>query len=131
MQVPQLLAGALVDIGVNRLVFLFLASIALIIVGDFLDPLAAILVFVPLLLPTLAALQIDPIWFGVILVINMELANITPPVGLNLFIIQAIEPNITYAEVFRGTVPFMIVILILLAIVLAFPQVAIWLPARH
>ena len=98
--------------------------------GDFLDPLAAILVFVPLLLPTLAALQIDPIWFGIILVINMELANITPPVGLNLFIIQAIEPSITYAEVFRGTVPFMIVIVILLTIVLLFPQLALWLPAR-
>jgi len=130
MQVPQLFAGFLVDMGLNRLVFLALTSIALIIVGDFLDPLAAILVFVPLLLPTLAALQIDPVWFGVILVINMELANITPPVGLNLFIIQAIEPNITYAQVFRGTVPFMIVIFILLAIVLVFPQVALWLPAK-
>lgn len=130
MQVPQLLASVLLDLGLNRLVFLALASIALIIVGDFLDPLAAILVFVPLLLPTLAALQIDPVWFGVLLVINMELANITPPVGLNLFIIQAIEPNITYAQVFRGTVPFMITILILLAIVLVFPQVALWLPAK-
>lgn len=130
MQVPQLFAGFLVDLGLNRLVFLVLTSIALIIVGDFLDPLAAILVFVPLLLPTLTVLQIDPIWFGVVLVINMELANITPPVGLNLFIIQAIEPNITYAQVFRGTVPFMIAILILLAIVLVFPQVALWLPAK-
>jgi len=130
MQVPQSLADGLVHLGLNRLVFLALASLALIIVGDFLDPLAAILVFVPLLLPTLAALQIDPIWFGIVLVINMELANITPPVGLNLFIIQAIEPSITYAEVFRGTVPFMIVILILLTIVLLFPQLALWLPAR-
>jgi len=128
--VPQSLADGLVHMGLNRLVFLALASLALIIVGDFLDPLAAILVFVPLLLPTLTALQIDPIWFGIILVINMELANITPPVGLNLFIIQAIEPSITYAEVFRGTVPFMIVILMLLAIVLLFPQLALWLPAR-
>jgi C4-dicarboxylate transporter DctM subunit len=130
MQVPQSLADGLVHMGLNRFVFLALASIALIIVGDFLDPLAAILVFVPLLLPTLAALQIDPIWFGVVLVINMELANITPPVGLNLFIIQAIEPSISYAEVFRGTVPFMIVILIVLTIVLLFPQLALWLPAR-
>jgi C4-dicarboxylate transporter DctM subunit len=130
MQVPQSLADGLVHLGLNRLVFLALASVALIIVGDFLDPLAAILVFVPLLLPTLAALQIDPIWFGILIVINMELANITPPVGLNLFIIQAIEPSITYAEVFRGTVPFMIVIVILLAIMLLFPQLALWLPAR-
>jgi C4-dicarboxylate transporter DctM subunit len=130
MQVPQLLADNLVHLGVNRLLFLVLASVALIVVGDFLDPLAAILVFVPLLLPTLAALHIDPIWFGVLLVINMELANITPPVGLNLFIIQAIEPSITYAEVFRGTVPFMIVIVVLLAAVLLFPQIALWLPGR-
>lgn len=130
MQVPQLLADSLVHLGVNRLLFLVLASIALIIVGDFLDPLAAILVFVPLLLPTLTALHIDPIWFGVVLVINMELANITPPVGLNLFIIQAIEPSITYAEVFRGTVPFMVVIVVLLIAVLLFPQIALWLPGR-
>jgi C4-dicarboxylate transporter DctM subunit len=129
MQVPQLLADALTNSGVDRLVFLAAASLCLIVVGDFLDPLAAILVFVPLLLPTFDALQIDPIWFGVLLVINMELANITPPVGLNLFVIQAIEPSVTYAGVFRGTVPFMIVIGVLLAATLLFPALALWLPA--
>jgi TRAP-type C4-dicarboxylate transport system permease large subunit len=60
----------------------------------------------------------------------MELANITPPVGLNLFVIQAIEPNITYAQVFRGTVPFMIVIGICLILVLLVPEISLWLPAR-
>lgn len=130
LQVPQLLAEQIVNFGLNRFSFLVLASIALVIVGDFLDPLAAILVFVPLLLPTLTSLHIDPIWFGIILVINMELANITPPVGLNLFVIQAIEPSVTYAEVFRGTVPFMIVIAILLIIVLLVPGIALWLPAQ-
>lgn len=130
MQVPQMLADGLVSLGIGPLVFLALTSLALIVVGDFLDPLAAILVFVPLLLPTLTALHIDPIWFGVLLVVNMELANITPPVGLNLFVIQAIEPNITYAEVFRGTVPFMIAIVLLLVIVLLFPEVSLWLPSR-
>jgi len=130
MQVPQLLADGLVHLGVSRIVFLVLASICLIVVGDFLDPLAAILVFVPLLLPTLTLLHIDPIWFGVLLVINMELANITPPVGLNLFIIQAIEPSINYAEVFRGTVPFMVVIGVVLVVVILFPQIALWLPGR-
>jgi C4-dicarboxylate transporter DctM subunit len=130
MQVPQMLADGLIHLGIGPMVFLALASLCLIVVGDFLDPLAAILVFVPLLLPTLGALHIDPIWFGVILVVNMELANITPPVGLNLFVIQAIEPNITYAEVFRGTVPFMIVIGICLILVLLVPQISLWLPAR-
>jgi C4-dicarboxylate transporter DctM subunit len=130
LQIPQLLADGLVHLGIGRLLFLMMASVALVVVGDFLDPLAAILVFVPLLLPTFSVLQIDPIWFGILLVINMELANITPPVGLNLFVIQAIGKGITYAEVFRGTVPFMIVIVIVLIAVLLVPQIALWLPAR-
>lgn len=128
MQIPQMLADGLVGLGMSPTVFLMLASVALIVVGDFLDPLAAILVFVPLLLPTLAALEIHPIWFGILLVINMELANITPPVGLNLFVIQAIEPSVTYAEVFRGTLPFMVVIVALLLATIAFPQIALVLP---
>ncbi len=130
MQVPQMLANALSELGISAYLFLLLTSIALIVIGDFLDPLAAILVFVPMLLPTLAALHIDPIWFGILLVINMELANITPPVGLNLFVIQAIEPSVTYAGVLRGTVPFMVVIGLLLLAVLSFPEIPLWLPSR-
>lgn len=129
LQIPQTLADGLTGLGIGPYSFLMVTSLALIVVGDFLDPLAAILVFVPLLLPTLSALHIDPIWFGVVLVINMELANITPPVGLNLFVIQAIEPSVSYAAVFRGTVPFMAVIVAALMLVLTFPDLALWLPA--
>ena len=86
-------------------------------------------IVVPVLLPALGALHIDPVWFGVLLVINMELANITPPVGLNLFVIQAIQKDITFQEVLRGTVPFMFVIVAALALIWWEPRLATWLPA--
>jgi C4-dicarboxylate transporter DctM subunit len=101
--------------------------ILLIFLGDFLDPISIILIVVPVLLPALTALQIDPIWFGVLIVINMELANITPPVGLNLFVIQAIQKDISFQEVLRGTVPFMFAIVVALLLIWWEPRLATWL----
>jgi C4-dicarboxylate transporter DctM subunit len=85
---------------------------------------------VPVLLPAMAALHIDPIWFGVLLVINMELANITPPIGLNLFVIQSIQPDITYDQVLRGALPFMGVLVAAILLVWWQPQLALWLTAQ-
>ncbi len=104
--------------------------LVLILLGDFLDPISIILIVVPVLLPAMAALHIDPIWFGVLLVINMELANITPPVGLNLFVIQGIQRDLSYQQVLRGTAPFMVVIVAALLLMWWQPQLSTWLPAQ-
>jgi C4-dicarboxylate transporter DctM subunit len=130
MQVPQFFAQWMEAAQVSTFVFILVTMLVLILLGDFLDPISIILIVIPVLLPALAALKIDTIWFGVLLVINMELANITPPVGLNLFVIQGIQKDLGYHEVLRGTAPFMVVIVIALLIVWWQPPLATWLPAR-
>ena len=130
MQIPQTFAQWLIDAKIGPLQFIGATLLLLLFLGDFLDPISIILIVVPVLLPALAVLKIDPIWFGVLLVINMELANITPPVGLNLFVIQSIQPDISYDQVLRGTVPFMFVIGLSLLIVWWQPGLATWLPAQ-
>ncbi len=130
MQIPQAFAQWIIDAGIGPFAFIAATMLLLIFLGDFLDPISIILIVVPVLLPAMAALKIDPIWFGVLLVINMELANITPPIGLNLFVIQSIQPDITYDEVLRGTLPFMGVLVVALLLVWWQPELATWLPAK-
>lgn len=130
MQIPQAFAQWIIDAQIGPFIFILATMLLLVFLGDFLDPISIILIVVPVLLPALGMLKIDPIWFGVLLVINMELANITPPVGLNLFVIQSIQPDLSYDEVLRGTAPFMIVIVVALLIVWWQPGLATWLPAQ-
>lgn len=129
MQIPQGFAAWIQSAQITPFEFIAATMVLLIFLGDFLDPISIILIVVPVLLPALGALHIDPVWFGVLLVINMELANITPPVGLNLFVIQAIQKDISFQEVLRGTVPFMFVIVAALALIWWEPRLATWLPA--
>jgi C4-dicarboxylate transporter DctM subunit len=129
MQIPQGFADWIQAANIGQFEFIAAVMILLIFLGDFLDPISIILIVVPVLLPALTALQIDPIWFGVLIVINMELANITPPVGLNLFVIQAIQKDISFQEVLRGTVPFMFAIVAALLLIWWEPRLATWLPA--
>jgi C4-dicarboxylate transporter DctM subunit len=130
MQIPQFFAQWIEATQVSAFAFILATMLVLILLGDFLDPISIILIVIPVLLPALGALKVDTIWFGVLLVINMELANITPPVGLNLFVIQGIQKDLSYHEVLRGTAPFMVVIVIALLIVWWHPPLATWLPAR-
>jgi C4-dicarboxylate transporter DctM subunit len=88
-----------------------------------------IVITVPLLYPVLLKYGIDPIWFGVILVMYIELGQISPPIGINLFVIQSIWSG-KLSEVVRGTIPFHLVMFVLLALLLAFPELALWLPTH-
>ncbi|MFW8566812.1 TRAP transporter large permease [Orrella sp. 11846] len=107
--------------------FLLLVNIGLIFLGMFLEVFSIMLITVPILFPLLAPLEIDPIHFGVMLVINMELALMSPPVGLNLFVISNIS-NIPLTQVLRGTMPFFIMMVVLLAMVTYIPIISTWLP---
>ena len=89
---------------------------------------AAILVTVPILLPGLEALHIDLVWFGVILVINMEIGAVTPPVGMNLFVVKGLRPDYTIRDVLVGSLPYAALGLLGLALVVVFPQIALFLP---
>jgi len=113
---------------VSRWVIMILINLLLLVLGCFLDVSAIILLTTPILLPTVIALGFDPIWYGVILVINIEMAFITPPVGLNLFVIRSLAPDIPISDVIRGAFPFVIIDVIAIAIIMLFPQLALWLP---
>jgi C4-dicarboxylate transporter DctM subunit len=107
--------------------FLVVVNLLLFVLGMFLEVFSVLLIALPVLLPMLDTFGIDPIHFGMIIVINMELALLTPPVGLNLFILASIT-KAPLAEVIRGITPFAILLLILLIIIMAFPQLSLWLP---
>ena len=113
--------------GIQQWQFLMMVNILLVILGTFLEVFGVLFIAVPVLLPIALALGIDPIHFGVILVINMELAFITPPVGLNLFVLQSIS-TISIGKIFRGVFPYIIILAGLLILVTYVPIIALWLP---
>lgn len=125
LRVPQNLALWLEGLHLSAWQFLIAVNVLYLILGMFMDASAAILVTVPILLPGLQALHINLIWFGVILVINMEIGAVTPPVGMNLFVVQSLRDDYTIREVLRGSLPYATMGLIGLALVMAFPQIAL------
>lgn len=129
LQVPQRLIQLLADLHVSSLVFILLLCVIFIFLGDFLEVVSITLITLPIIYPILLAMKIDPVWFAVIMTINMEFALITPPVGLNLFVIQGIVPGASLFEVFRGTWPFMLLMLAVLVLVIALPELSLWLPS--
>jgi C4-dicarboxylate transporter, DctM subunit len=99
------------------------------VLGCLLDSLAMILLTIPIVFPIVKALGYDPIWFGIIMVMVVELGLITPPIGMNVFVIKGITKDIPLETIFRGVTPFIIAQIILIAILVAFPSIALWLPS--
>lgn len=97
--------------------------------GALIESLGMIVITVPLLAPVLAGYGIDPIWFGIVVVMFIEMGQITPPIGINLFVIQSISKG-SISEVVQGTIPFHLIMFMLLALLMMFPQLALWLPTR-
>ncbi|MBT7955670.1 MAG: TRAP transporter large permease subunit [Rhodospirillaceae bacterium] len=128
LQLPQQLIIGLGELGVSPHMFILLIGILFIFMGDFLEVVSITLITLPIIYPILVAMGIDPLWFAVIMCIFMEFALITPPVGLNLFVIQGLLPGSTTGEIFRGTLPFMGLMALTLILVVAFPSLSTWLP---
>ena len=128
LQVTQSVAEAIGEMQVNKWVILGAVNLLLLVAGMFLPPAAIILMTTPILMPVITAAGFDPIWFGVILTINMELGLITPPVGLNLFVINSITPDVRLPTILKGAFPFMICMVVAIVILCIFPEIATWLP---
>lgn len=107
--------------------FIIIVSLILLFIGLFLESMSMLLIMVPVLLPTVLGLGLDPIWFGVYFVLLIEIALITPPVGLNLFVIQAIAGT-PLSTVVKGVLPFVLMMLGVAVLLALFPQIALWLP---
>ena len=125
--VPQMITRFLIEAHVGPLMFLLFVNILLFFAGDFMEPSAIIMIMVPLLLPVAIALGIDPIHFGIIVTINMELGMITPPIGLNLFVTSGIT-GVSLKDVIVYSLPWSMTILLGLLLVTYIPEIALWLP---
>ena len=96
--------------------------------GFFMDSMGLIVVTIPIFYPVVQALGFDPIWFGVMIVLVSEMGVITPPVGVNVFVIKGIAPDIPLNTIFKGIFPFLYALIILAIIIMFFPQIATFLP---
>ena len=130
LQVTQSVAEAIGEMQVNKWIILAAINLLLLVAGMFLPPAAIILMTTPILMPVITAAGIDPILFGVILTINMELGLITPPVGLNLFVINGITPDVRLPTILKGAFPFMLCMVLAILLLCLFPGIATWLPQK-
>ncbi len=128
LYVTQSLVEAVVVLELNKWVLLLAINVFLLIAGMFLPPVAVILMTAPTVLPVLEAAGFDPIWFAVVLTINMEIGLITPPVGLNLYVLNSIAPDIKLGVILRGILPFVACMVIGIVLLCLIPQIATWLP---
>jgi C4-dicarboxylate transporter DctM subunit len=126
--VPQDLAQFVGSLDVNRWVIFLVMNVLFLVLGFFIPPVAIILITMPVLFPVISALGFDPIWFGVVMTLNMEMGLITPPVGLNLYVVQGIAPQIPLRDILRGTLPYVGVLALGIVLLILLPDVVTWLP---
>ncbi len=129
-QTPQNVTEFLTGLGLGRYGILVLILLMYLVLGCLMDALAMIILTVPIVFPVIKALGFDPIWFGVIIVMTVELGLIHPPVGMNIFVIKSVVEDVKISTIFYGVLPFIITDLIRLAILVAFPIIALWLPSH-
>jgi tripartite ATP-independent transporter DctM subunit len=126
-QGPQLLADWLQQLTDNRYVFLVLVNVGLLLVGMVLEPVAALLILVPVLMPVAAQFEIDPLHLGIVMILNLVIGLLSPPVGLVLYVLSSVT-GASVQQVMRGTIPFLVPLGLTLGIVTFVPAVSLWLP---
>jgi C4-dicarboxylate transporter, DctM subunit len=129
LQISQSAASWLISLGLSKWVLLAAILLFVIVLGFFLPPVSIILMTAPIILPPLKAAGFDLIWFGVVMTIVMEMGLIHPPVGLNIFVIKNIAPDIPLSDIIWGTLPFVILMFVAVVLCCIFPSIATWLPA--
>jgi len=128
LSVPQDLAQMVTELEVNKWVIMVVINIFLLVLGLFLPPVSIIVMVTPVLYPLIIGLGFDPVWFGIIMTLNMEMGLITPPVGLNLYVLKGIAPDIPLKEILVGTLPYVGVLALGIVILSVFPGIVTWLP---
>jgi TRAP-type C4-dicarboxylate transport system permease large subunit len=126
--IADALAQLVSSIDAGPTVAIIAMALVLLVLGSFLDGLALMLLTTPIFLPIVQELGMSPIWFGIFLVRTMEIGFVHPPLGLNVYVIQGIAKDIPLPTIFRGIVPFLLVDFVHLALLIAFPVLALWLP---
>lgn len=127
---PQRVVETVVGLGLGPVGTMILINLILILLGCFLDPMGVLVLTLPLFLPVIKSLGFDPLWFGIVMTLNVEIGMITPPVGLNLYMLKAVDPDLPIREIVVGALPFFVVLVIALFLLLLIPEMALWLPNR-
>jgi C4-dicarboxylate transporter DctM subunit len=126
--IPMELASWVSTLPLPPAVIMLVIFLAYVLLGTFLDELAMILLTLPVFFPVVTKLGFDPIWFGVIIVLVVEMGMISPPVGITMFIVKGIAPDVPIETIFKGVLPFTISVAVIMLLLLAFPQIALLLP---
>ncbi|MQA84787.1 MAG: TRAP transporter large permease subunit [Streptosporangiales bacterium] len=129
LAIPQDLALAITEMEINRWWVMLAIMAFLLLLGLFLPPVSIILMVTPVLFPIITALQFDPIWFGVVMTVNMEMGLITPPVGLNLYVVKGIAPDIPLRDILVGSLPYVAILGVSIVLFSVFPDLVTWLPS--
>ncbi|WP_459903709.1 TRAP transporter large permease [Desulfosarcina cetonica] len=129
-RIPMELADLIAGLEVNRFFILTAIVLIFVVLGCVMDAYAIMILTVPIIFPVVEALHFDPIWFGVLMVIVLEIGLITPPVGLNVFVLKAAAPNVPMGTVFRGIWPFMMAGIAAIVLITIFPEIATYIPNR-
>jgi tripartite ATP-independent transporter DctM subunit len=127
-RIPVDLANALVALGLPSLAVLGVILVAYIVLGMFLEGFAILVLTVPIVFPIITALGYDPVWFGIFMVIVLEMGLISPPVGINVFVVKGVAEDVPMGRIFAGILPFWVAMIVCVAVLIAFPQVALVLP---
>lgn len=128
--VPQAMTAFVAAMDLTTLQFILALVVFYLILGCFIETLSMMVGTIPIVFPVVVFMGIDPVWFGIFLVLMMELALITPPVGMNLFVVQGVRRTGPVTDVFWGVLPFVVVVLVMVALITAFPALVTWLPYR-
>lgn len=129
-QTPQKVTAFLTDLGIGSYGILTLILLMYLVLGCLMDALAMIILTVPIIFPVIKELGFDPIWFGIIIVMTVELGLIHPPVGMNIFVIKSVIDDVKISTIFAGVLPFIATDLIRLVLLVLFPIIALWLPSH-
>jgi tripartite ATP-independent transporter DctM subunit len=127
-KLPFALADLMISLDVSYIVMIMIIFVVYVILGSLMDPLAMVLLTVPIMLPTLTTLGFDLIWYGVFITIMTEMALITPPIGVNVFVVSGMVPQIPMYTIFKGIAPFILTMTVCLILLVIFPEIATILP---
>ena len=127
-RIPTILGEGLGELGLGAYGTLTIIIFAYIVLGMFMDGLSMLVITIPIVFPVVTGLGFDPIWFGVVAVIVIEMGMITPPVGLNVFVVRSVAGDVPLTTIFRGVLPFLLAMIVGLLLIIAFPDIALLLP---
>jgi len=128
-QIPFSIAGWVGGLDLPPYAVITLIILVFLVGGCFIDALALIMLTIPIFYPVVMALNYDPVWFGVVIVLVTQIGVITPPVGINVYVVQSVMPEIPLETIFKGSLPYLAALVVAVALIIIFPQLTLFLPS--